>query len=106
MAAEIVDKCLPLAVLFQLGDIQFLALRSSYRLNAQVEFADNKPVICPTNCTTHSLCNKPVISPTVCTTHCLCHSDILSVLLSHYVIVNEIPVFGARVHPSCLSASW
>ena len=27
---------------------------SSYKLNAQVEFADNKPVICPTVCNTHS----------------------------------------------------
>ena len=59
-------------------------------LNAQVEFADNKPVICPT----------------VCTTHSFSHSDILSVLPSHYDIVNEMPVFGARVHPCCLSASW
>ena len=86
-AAEIVDECMPLAVWFQLGDIQFLshllALWSSYRLNAQVEFADNKPVICPT----------------VCTTHSLCHPDILSVLPSYYDIVNEMPVFGARVHP-------
>ena len=77
LAAEIVDECLPLAVLFYLGGIQFLwhllALWSSYRLNAQVEFADNKPVICPT----------------VCITHSLCHSDIL----------NEMPVLGARVHP-------
>ena len=44
-----------LAVLFQLGDIQFLwhllALWSSYRLNAQVEFADNKLVICTIVCT-------------------------------------------------------
>ena len=76
-----------LAVLFQLGDIHFLwhllALWSLYRLNVQVEFADNKPVICPT----------------VCTTHTLCHSDILSVPPSHYDIVSEMPVFGARVHP-------
>ena len=61
----------PLAVLFQLGDIQslwnFLALWSSYRLNGQVEFAVNKPVICPT----------------VYTTHSLCHSDIRSVLSSY-----------------------
>ena len=39
---------------------------SPCRLNAQV--ADNKPVICPA----------------VCTTHSLCHSDILSVLPSYY----------------------
>ena len=62
----------------------FLALWLSYRLNAQIEFADNKPVICPA----------------VCTTHSLCHSDILSVLPSHYDIVNEMPVFGA---PSMMS---
>ena len=56
----------------------------------QVEFADNKPVICPI----------------VCTTHSFSHSDILSVLPLHYDIVNEMPVFGVRVHPCCLSASW
>ena len=70
---------------------------SSYRLNAQVEFADDKPVICPT-----------------VTTHSFSHSDIPSVLPSHYDIivgsvvnsVHTCPVFGARVHPCCLSASW
>ena len=66
-----------------------LALWSSYRLNVQFEFADSKPVICPT----------------VCTTYSFSHSDILSVLPLHYDIVNEMPMFGARVH-SCLSASW
>ena len=85
----------PLAVLFQLGDIQslwlFLALRSPSRLNAQVEFADNKPA---------------VICPTVCATHSLCHHDILSVLPSHYDLVNNMPEFRVRVHPYCLVASW
>ena len=61
----------------------FLALWSPCRLNAQVQFADDKPVICPA----------------VCTTHSLCHSDILSVLPSHYGIINEKPMFGARIHP-------
>ena len=37
--------------------------------------------------------NMPVICPTVCTTHSFSHSDILSVLPSHYDIVNEMPVF-------------
>ena len=41
-------------LLFQLGDIQslwhFLALWSPCRLNVQVQFADNKPVICPAVC--------------------------------------------------------
>ena len=32
----------------------FLAFRSPYRLNALVEFADNKPVIYPIICTTQS----------------------------------------------------
>ena len=72
---------------FQLRDSQslwhFLALWSPCRLNAQVEFADNKPVICPA----------------VCTTHSLCQSDILFVLPSYYDIINEMPVFGARMHP-------
>ena len=63
----------------------FLALWSSYRLNAQVEFADNKSVICST----------------VCITHSLCHSDILSVLPSNFDVVSEIPVFGARVMSCC-----
>ena len=45
--------------------------RPSHRLNAQVGFAFNKPVICPT----------------VCTTHSLCHSDILPVLPSHYYTI-------------------
>ena len=66
----------------------FLALWSSDRLNAQVEFADNKHVTCPT----------------VCTTYSLCHSDILSVLPSHYDMVNEMPVFwseGASMMTCC-----
>ena len=46
-----------------------------------VEFADKKPVICTT----------------VCTTHSLWHSYIPSVVPSNYNIVNETPVFGARV---------
>ena len=81
---SLTNACLLLS--FQLKGTQFLcvlALWSSYRLNAQVEFADNKLVICPT----------------VCTTHGLCYSDILSVLPSYYDIVNEMTVFGARVHP-------
>ena len=86
-AADIIDEGLPLAVLFQLGDIQslwhFLALWSPCRLNAQVQFADNMPVICPA----------------VCITHSLYHFDILSVLPSYYDIINEMPVFGARMHP-------
>ena len=61
----------------------FLALWSPCRLNAQVEFAVNKPVICPA----------------VCTTYNLCHSDILCVLPSYYDIINELPGFGARMHP-------
>ena len=79
-AADTIDECLPLAVLFQLRDIKSLlalALGSSYRLNAQVEFANNEPVICPT----------------VFTTQSLCHSDILSILPPHYDISNEMPVF-------------
>ena len=75
--------------MYQFGDIpylcQFLAMWSPCRLNAQVEFADIKPVICLT----------------VCTTPSLCHSEILSVLPSHYDIVNEMPVFVARVHLWC-----
>ena len=71
--------------LFKLGDIQSLwhipALRSPCRLKVQVDFAEKKPVICPA----------------VCTTHSLCYSDILSVLPSHYHIVNEM--FAARVQP-------
>ena len=59
-------------------------------MNAHVQFADNKPVICPA----------------VCITHSLCHSDILSVLPSYYDIINEMPVFGARMHPWRLIASW
>ena len=59
------DEGLPFAVLFQLRDIQsllhFLAL-SPCRLNAQVEFADNKPVICPAVCTAHSLCHSDILS--------------------------------------------
>ena len=47
----------------------------------QVEFADNKPVICPTISTTHSFY----------------YSNIMSVLPLHYHIVNVMPVFGARV---------
>ena len=51
---------------FQLRDIQsllhFLALLSPCRLNAQVEFADNKPVICPAVCTAHSLCHSDILS--------------------------------------------
>ena len=47
------------AVMFQFGGIQslwhFLALWSPYRLNVQVEFAVNKPIICPTVCTAHFL---------------------------------------------------
>ena len=38
--------------------------------------------------------------------HSLCHSDILSVLPSYYDIINEMPVFGARMHPWRLVASW
>ena len=62
----------------------FFALWSPCRLNAQVQFAENKPVICLA----------------VCTTHSLCHSDILSVLSSYYDydIFNEMPVSGARMH--------
>ena len=75
-AAEIVDECLPLAVLFQLGDFRFLwhllALLSSYRLNAQVEFADNKPVICPTICTTHSVCHSDILSVLPSPKRCQC----------------------------------
>ena len=71
-SADIIGEGLSLAVFFQLGDIQslwhFLALGSLCRLNVQVQFADNKPVICPA----------------VCTTHSLCHSDILSALFLYY----------------------
>ena len=63
--------------------VSFLLVVAVYRLNVQVEFADSKPMTCPI----------------VCTTHSLCHSDILSVPSSHFDIVNEMPVFGARVHP-------
>ena len=45
-----------------------LSLWTPCRLNAQVKLADNKPVICPT----------------VCITHTLCYSDIMSVRPSHY----------------------
>ena len=86
IATDTIDEGLPLAVLFQLEDIQslwhFLALWSPCRLDAQVQFADNKPVICPA----------------VCTTRSLCHSDILSVIPSYYDIMSEIPVFEARMH--------
>ena len=43
--------------------------------------------------------DKSVTCPTVCATQKLCHSDILSVLLSHYDMVNAIPEIGALVHP-------
>ena len=91
--ADIGSEYFTLAVLFQFGDIQslwhFLALWSLCRLNAQVELANNRPVICLT----------------VCTTHSLCHSDMLSVLPSQYDMVIEVPVFRARLHPWCLVAS-
>ena len=82
--ASVIDEYLPLAVLFQLGDIQshwhFLAFWMPCRLKGQVEFADNKPVVCSAVCTAHSLC------------HSVCPSFALDIVI-------EMPVFGTRVDP-------
>ena len=86
MGSDIIDKGLPIAVLFQWRHPVSLALSClvvAVQLNAQVQFADNKPVICPAGCTTHSLC----------------HSDILSVLPSYYDTISEMSVSGARMQP-------
>ena len=56
-------------------------LASPCMLNAQVEFADNKSVIWPTVCATHSLRHSDPVCPS---------------FALHYGIVNEMPVFGAR----------
>ena len=53
------EECLPLVVFFQFGDTKslwhVLALCPPCRLSAQFEFADNKPIICRTVCTTVTL---------------------------------------------------
>ena len=79
-------SCWPVSIWRHPVSLALFAMWSPCRLNAQVQFADNKPVICPA----------------VCTTYSLCHSDIL---LSYYDIINEVSVFGAMMQRWRLVAS-
>ena len=68
----------------------FLALWLPCRIDDDVEYAHNQSIICLI----------------VCSTYGLCHTGMLSVLPPHYGIVNEIPVFGSRMHLWCPGAVW
>ena len=53
-----------------------------YRIDDDVEYAHNQSIICLV----------------ICSRHGLCHSGMLSAFPPHYGTVNEMPMFGTRMH--------
>ena len=71
----------------QLGDVKpfwsLLALRTSFRLDSDVELGDDEAVVCPA----------------ISAAHRLRHPHILPVPLPDDDVVNKMPVLRTRVHP-------
>lgn len=84
---EVIGKGIGVLIYFQLGDINafqcLFPLRPTFSLDVKVQRRDDKFIGCPTLSTTHGLGN-----------HC-----ILPVSLPGDDIINEMPMFGSRVHP-------
>ncbi len=49
--------------------------------------------------------DKPMICPTLCSTHGLGRSDILPIPFPDNDVINEMPVLGTRMHPRCFLSS-
>ena len=76
------QSCLSLVVCANSGEWWACFLWLPCRVDDDVEYANNQSIICLV----------------VCCTHGLCHSGMMSVFPPYYGIVNEMPLFGTRMH--------